>query len=121
MALTKGVTSVWASQTLTAGAGDTTGMAVDTSNSYDTAISARITNGATGPTIPAQIQIEVSYDNSDWYAYGPALVGGTDNNGVYEWGAIDIPMAVQYVRPVGGSNTDQNVTVDFEVGEVTAV
>lgn len=121
MASTKAVTAIWSSQTLTAGAGDTTSSAVDLSDGYGAALHIKLTNGATGPTVAAQVQIQVSADNSEYYNFGGALKGGTANSGVYSWGGIDIPVGVEYVKLVAGSNTGQNVTVDADISEVTAL
>lgn len=121
MATTKNLTAIWSSQTLTAGSGDTTSSAVTLDDGYGAALGIKLTNGATGPTVPAQVQIQVSQDNSEWYNFGPPLVGVTDNNGVESWGGIEIPMGVEYVRLVAGSNTGQSVTVDADISEVTAI
>lgn len=121
MASTKTVAAIWSGVTLTAAAGDTTATAVVLDDGYGAALHIKLTNGATGPTIAAQVQIEVSADNSEWYAFGGPLVGNTDNNGVVEWGGIDIPIGVEYLRLVGGSNTGQDVTVDADISEVTSL
>ena len=120
MATTKVVTAMENGLTLTAGAGDDTGTAVDLSVGYGAQISLKITNGATGPTIPGQIQIQVSQDNSEWYNFGGALVASTTNSDVTSW-SVQIPIGVEYVRTVQGSNTGQNVTVDIDLSQVTEV
>ena len=121
MATTKVVIAIWNNITLTAGAGDTTTAAVTLDDSYGAALHLKITNGATGPTLPAQIQVEVSADNAEWYDLGGAYVGGVANNGIYDWGGIPINIGVEYLRLVAGSNTDQDVVVDADISEVTAV
>lgn len=121
MATIKARTEIWAAQTLTAGAGDTTSSAVDLADGYGAALTIKLTNGATGPTIAAQVQIEVSNDNSEWVKFGGPLVGGTANNGVSSWGGIEIPIGIKYVRLVAGSNTGQNVTAEADISEVTAI
>lgn len=121
MATTKANTAIWNGQTLTAGAGDTTSSAVNLEDGYGAALHVKLTNGATGPTVAAEVQIEVSADNSEWYAFGGPLIGNTDNNGVSEWGGIEIPIGVEHLRLVAGSNTGQDVTVDADISEVTAV
>lgn len=120
MASTKAVTAIWSSQTLTAGAGDTTATAVTLDDGYGAALHVKLTNGATGPTVAAQVEIQVSADNSEWYEMA-TLIGGTANSGVYSWGGIEIPIGVEYLRLVAGSNTGQNVTVDADISEVTAL
>lgn len=121
MASTKAVIAIWSGQTLTAGAGDTTSSVVTLDDGYGAALHVKLTNGATGPTVAAQVQIQVSADNSEWYNFGPVLKGVTSNNGVAQWGGIEIPMGVEYLRLVAGSNTAQNVTVDADISEVTAL
>ena len=121
MASTKTRTAIWTAQTLTAGAGNTTSSAVDLADGYGAALNIRLTNGATGPAIAAQVQIEVSNDNTEWFDFGGPLVGGTVNSEVVEWGGIEIPIGIKYIRLVAGSNTGQNVTVDADISEVTAL
>lgn len=121
MATTKAVTAIWSGTTLTAGAGDTTATAVTLDDGYGAALHVKLTNGATGPTVAAQVQIQVSADNTEWFNFGGALVGSTTNSAVSQWGGIDIPIGVEYLRLVAGSNTGQNVTVDADISEVTAV
>lgn len=120
MATTKANTSLHSSTSLTAGGGDTTSSSVNLTDGYGAEIQIRLTNGGTGPTIAAQVQIEVSPDNSSWYSFGGAFQGGTDSSGAYET-SVTIPTAIQYVRTVSGSNTGQTVTLDAVVTEITAV
>lgn len=121
MASTKAVTAIWSGTTLTAGAADTTSSAVVLDDGYGASLHIKLTNGATGPTVAAQVLIQVSADNSEWYDFGRALVGLTTNSGVASWGGIEIPIGVEYLRLVAGSNTVQNVTVDADISEVTAL
>jgi hypothetical protein len=118
MAATKTHSAV--SATLTAGAGDTTATGVDLTTVYDAAYLIKITNGATGPTNPAQVQPQVSGDNSAWYNLGGPLVAGTTNSAVYSW-VVEIPRSALYVRTVSGSNTGQNVTLNTDVVELTGI
>jgi len=120
MAATKAVTAMENGLTLTAGAGDDTGTAVDLSAGYGAQISLKLSNAATGPTIAAQIQIQVSQDDSEYYDFGGPLVGSTANSAVSSW-STEIPIGVEYVRTVQGSNTGQNVTCDIDLSNVTAV
>jgi len=121
MAATKVVAAIWSSQTLTAGAGDTTSAVQTLDDGYGAALHIKFTNGAAGPTLPAQVQIEVSADNAEWYEVGSALPGLTGNNAVISWGDIPISIGVEYLRLVAGSNTDQDVVIDADISEVTAV
>lgn len=121
MALTKTTAVVADSITLTAGAGDTTGSAVDLTACYDAALDVKITNGATGPTVAAQVQIQHSPDNSNWYNLGGALKGSTTNAAVVSWALIPLGPDVRYIRHVSGSNTGQNVTLRIEVSKLIGV
>jgi len=120
MASTKITTVHFNNVTLTAAADDQTSTPQDLTDGYGGVASIRLTNGATGPTIPAQVQIAVSPDNSNYYDYGGPLVGSTANNAVVEW-VVDIPIGVYYLQFVAGSNTGQNVTCRVEFTEVTVV
>lgn len=120
MGTTKVVTAMESSLTLTAGAGDDTGAAVTLDSGYGAQIGLKITNGGTGPTVAGQIQIQVSQDNSEWYNFGGALVGSTTASAVTSW-SVQIPIGVEYVRTVQGSNTGQDVVVDIDLSEVTAI
>jgi len=121
MASTKAVSVIWDGVTLTAAAGDTTSSAVTLDDGYGAAVHIKITNGGTGPTIAAQVQIEASADNSEFYKFGGPLIGATGNSVVSSWGGIEIPIGVEYIRLAGGSNTGQDVVVDADLSEVTAV
>lgn len=121
MATTKANTAIYDGVTLTAGAASNTSSVVALDDGYGAALHVKLTNGATGPTIPAQCQIQVSADNSVFYDYGRPLVGSVTANAVTSWGGIVIPIGVEFLRLVAGSNTDQNVTIDADISEVTAV
>jgi hypothetical protein len=119
MALTSAVSVLANDVTLTAGAADTTSSAIDMRTEYGATAVIKLTNGATGPTVPAQVQIQVSPDNSNWYNFGGDCVGSTTNNGIYQF-MVDIPPGF-YVRSVAGSNTGQNVTARVELVRVTGI
>ena len=120
MAATKAVTAMESGLTLTASAGDDTGATVTIDTGYGAQIGLKLTNGATGPTIAAQIQIQVSQDNSEFYDFGGALVGTTGNSEVSSW-SVEVPIGVEYIKTVQGSNTGQDVTCDIDLTNVTAV
>lgn len=125
MAATKARTSVWSGQTLTAGAGDTSGSWIDLSAGYGALVDIKLTNGATGPTVAAQVQVQVAANYNAGSPtlvtnFGGALVGLTSNNGVAHF-SVEIPIGAAAVRLVAGSNTGQNVTADADVSQVTAL
>lgn len=120
MATTKALTVMHDNVTLTASAADTVATPVDLTDGYGGLLHIKLTNGATGPTVAAQVQVEASADNSNWYKLGGALKGSTTNAAVSSW-CMDIPAGVMYLRTTSGSNTGQNVTLRVELAEITAV
>lgn len=121
MAATKARTSIWAAQNLTAGAANTTSASQDLHATYGSQVDIKLTNGAAGPTIPAQVQIQVACDAAGtlFVNFGGPLVGPTGNNATASW-SIDIPIGVAALQLVAGSNTVNNVTVDADISNVTA-
>lgn len=120
MATTKVVTVLDDSVTLTNSAADHTSDVWTLDDGYGSVLYIKFTNGATGPTVAASAQIWFSPDNSNWYQFGGRISGNTTNNGVESW-SIEVPIGVEYVKVVSGSNTGQNVTIRVEGSEVTAV
>lgn len=97
--------------TLTAGAADANSTIQDLTAVDTATVDLKITNGATGPTVPAQFQIQTSPDNgTNYFNFGGPLVSLTGNNVVTQWSGIFLPPGCMYVRVVAGSNTGQNVT-----------
>lgn len=121
MASTKVVTVLDNDVTLTAGAADHTSSVWTIDDGYSGVLHIKITNGATGPTVAATAQIWVSSDNSNYYEFGGLLQSATGNSVVSSWGGIPIPIGVEYVKVVSGSNTGQDVTIRVEGSEVTAI
>src|ERR1044072_2116917 len=86
-AYTKSRTSIWSAQSLTAGAGNTTSSWVGLSTTLGSVIDISLTNGATGPAVPAQVEGQVA---NNYKAGGPTLitnfgganVGSTTNSDV---------------------------------------
>lgn len=125
MAATKVRTSIWAAQVLTASAGPTTSSWVDLSGGYGAVVNFRLTNGGTGPTIPAQVQVQVA---NNWNAGAPSLamafggpmVGDINNSFARDF-SVELPPSVAAVRLIAGQNTGANVTVDADVSNITAL
>jgi hypothetical protein len=120
MASTKVITVLDDNVTLTAGAGDHTSGVWTIDDGYGGELYIKITNGATGPTVAAQAQIWASPDNSNYYKIGGALISTLGNSIVTSW-SIPIPIGIEYIKVVSGSNTGQNVTIRVEGSEVTAI
>lgn len=117
---TKVRTSIWSGQTLTASAANIVSSTVTLTTGYGAQLSIRLTNGATGPTVAAQVQITVANDSGMTLpvSFGGALVGLTSNSGVQSW-SIQLPIGAAAVSLTAGSNTGQNVTVDADISQVT--
>ena len=122
MAATKARTSLASGVTMTAGAGNVNSSSVDLSTGYGAFVNVKLTNGATGPTVAAQVQVQVANDSGGtlWTNFGGALVGSTTNSAVSQFG-VEIPIGCAAVRIVSGSNTGQNVTLDSDVSNVTGI
>ena len=125
MALTKVRSSIWSAQTLTAGGGNTSSSVIDLTGSYAAQIDIKLTNGGTGPAQPAQVQVVVGNDYNAGSPtlptnFGGPMQGSTANSGVAYF-SIEIPIGVQSVQLVAGSNTVQNVTVDADISKVTGI
>jgi len=121
MASTKTDNVIWSGQSLTAGGGPTTSSAIDLTDGYGAELGIKITNGSTGPTTAAQIQIQSSLDNTEWYNVGTPLIGGVANSEVVSWGMISIDPATQFIRLVATHPTGQNVTVEADLSELSAL
>ena len=120
MASTKVVSVLDNNVTLTAGAGDNTSTVWTLDDGYGAELYIKVTNGATGPTVAAQAQIWASPDNSNYYKFGGALIATLGNNVITSW-SIPIPIGVEYLKVISGSNTGQNVVIRVEGSEVTAI
>lgn len=120
MASTKFVTVLDDNVTLVASAGDHTSSVWTIDDGYGGELYIKITNGATGPTIAAQAQIWASPDNSNYYKFGGILISTLGNSIVTSW-SIPIPIGIEYIKVVSGSNTGQDVVVRIEGSEVTAI
>lgn len=68
-----------------------------------------ITNGATGPTIPARVLVEASDDGSTWYYYA-TIFGSVANNGIVS-AVIPFTEGILRLKLTATDNTGQNVTV----------
>jgi len=125
MATTKSRTSIWSAVTLTAGAGNTNSSWIDLSGSYGSTVSGTLTNGGTGPTIAAQVQIQVANDYNAGAPTLPINLGGAFiaslTASAVSYFTAEIPIGYSAIRLVAGSNTGQNVTVSADLGNVTAV
>ncbi len=125
MAASKTRTSIASGVTMTAGAGNVSTVGPDLSTAYGAQLDIKLTNGGTGPTVAAQVQIQVAADYNSgsphlWVNFGGPLVGSTTNSAASSW-SVELPIGVAAVQIVSGSNTGQNVTLDCDISSVTGI
>lgn len=105
--------------TVNAAGASTTRATLNLTTALGLLLMARVTNGATAPTVGCTVLVEVSNDNVNWRQF-QAPVGGTDNSGVYDF-AIRIPPEVMYLGVTFTGNTGQAVTVEAVGHELTSL
>src|SRR3954471_15276924 len=93
MAATKSSGSLQASTSNTAGS-TTTSSTLDLSTAYGAIITAKITNGGTGPTVACTATLNVSPDGSTFYFWA-SQTAGTTASGVYATPFIVPPEAIK--------------------------
>lgn len=120
MASTKVATVLDNNVTLTASAAAHTSTVWELLTGYGAVLYFKITNGATGPTVAAQLQIWTSPDGTNWYKLGGAFIA-TLGNGVITSNSAPIPIGHKYCEVISGSNTGQDVVIRVEGTEVTAI
>jgi hypothetical protein len=118
---TKTRTSLWSAVTLAAGTPNTSS-SINLSAAFEAHLSLRITNGATGPTLPAQFQIQVANDSGGtlFVNHGGALVGTSTNSDVIDF-SVEIPIGVAAVQVVASGNTAQSVTINGDISVVSGI
>ena len=120
MAVNKVSIDIWDGETLTADAADSTSDTVDISTAYGAKLFMYLENGATGPTLPAEIQVQERYTKEDgnyvWVSCGGPLKAGVTNEGTYSW-PMQFEDTTTAIRIVAGSNTDENVTITVGMTE----
>jgi hypothetical protein len=122
MELTKFRTSILSGYTATAGINIRTSY-TDFTSVMPGQLNIKITNGATGPTRPLSIIVEIANDaaHSVPSCYAGQFIGGTGNNEVKTW-SVRMPRDGQSVRLwLFGDQaaTDQAVTVDCDLSTVS--
>jgi hypothetical protein len=100
-------TPVAGGTTVAAGTPQTSAV-VNNSAGYGATITAQVTNGGTGPTIPATVTVQVSADNTTFVVWAVDTAGVTAST-TYSFG-YQLPPEVAYARVVIGSNTAQSVS-----------
>ena len=100
-------TPVAGGQTVAAGTPQTSAV-VDNHVGYGSTITVQITNGGTGPTIPASLTVFVSADNTTYVAWATDTAGVTASTS-YTFG-YQLPPEIAYSKVTVGGNTAQSVT-----------
>lgn len=110
------------------GAGSTTRGRLDLTTAFGGMLTAKITNGATPPTVQAVANVLIAHNATQPAAGGAGVDwktifsagGGTTANAVSEW-SLDIPMGVMQLEVEFSGNTAQAVTVEAYFSELTSV
>lgn len=110
--------SIAAGTTNTAGS-TTTGSTITLTTALGGTAGGRITNGGTGPTLPANFVVQISHDNTNWREY-MRQAAGTTASANYDL-FCEIPPGILYARIVVDSNTGQSVTCEGIIDELTSV
>jgi hypothetical protein len=115
---TKTARTLVASAANAAGA-STTSAPWNLSTALGAVIQARVSNGATGPTVGCDVQVQASVDQSTWREV-TRFSAGTAANGVYDF-CVEIPAPILAARVVFVGNTVQPVTVEAIGHELTSI
>lgn len=119
MAATKTLKTYITAGTSNTAGGTTTGTAQNHTTAYGGLITAKITNGATGPTVGATVNVYTSGDNSNFKLLAQATAG-IGSNAVAEF-TFNIPQGVMYTRVDVTGNTGQAVTCEAFMQELTTI
>lgn len=118
MAATKSGTVLQTSASNAAGATKNS-TAIDLSTAYGAVITALITNGGTGPTLPCAATLQISPDGSTWKTWAQGTAGLTAS-AAYSF-AWEVPPPVMQARVSFSGNTGQAVTVEAQAQALTSL
>src|SRR4051812_11930721 len=118
MASTHSSGTLQASVSNTAG-GTTTSTTLDLSTAYGAIVTAKITNGATAPTVACTVTLNVSPDGTNFYQWQQGT-GNLTNAGVQPLG-FQIPPEAIRANLVFTGNTGQAVTVEAQYQLLTGI
>ena len=108
--------AIWNGTTLTASAADTVSDVI-VLGGCGADLSISLQNGATGPTLEAQVIVKVSHNGTRYFAYTGALKGSRVNNDLADF-PTRIPQGYSYLKLYAGSNTGQDVDVYAHLQEI---
>ena len=97
----------------------TNGTEWDNTTKYGGVIMARITNGATGPTVGCDFVVYLGDATTVKREFSRQTAGVT-NNGVYDF-AVEIPPGAMFINTQFTGNTAQAVTVEAYAEELTSI
>lgn len=101
-----------------AASGTTTSGTYDNTSSLGAIINAKVTNGATGPTLACTVTINTSPDGTNWYFYA-SQTAGTAASTAYPMAFLVPPEAIR-AQVVFSGNTAQAVTVEAQYQSLTS-
>ncbi len=102
-----------------AAAATKTSSTVNKSTGYDAIITAKVTNGATGPTVACTVTVNVSPDGTTFYVWVQGTAS-TVANAITPFG-WDLSPAIMYYNVVFSGNTGQAVTVEAQTQITTGI
>ena len=120
MATTKTTTVIF--DDLAVVSGGTPDEQVDLSAGYGAILYLKVTNGATAPTTPFEVDVYISPDQANWFTFS-SLTGSLNNNGETE-SYLEVPSTVKFIRASGynsSSGTPQTITIYGAVDNITGV
>ncbi len=116
--ITKTARTLQASATNSAGQ-TATGASLDLRSALGLLLSGRITNGATPPTAPCEMIVQVSPNGSTWREYS-RQAAGLAASATYEF-IVELGPEILWARTVFTGNTAQSVTIEAEGQELSAI
>lgn len=115
----------WDSNSVAASASETSGW-IDFSTSYGGTLNIKITNGTISPSAAGNgiqmIHATKSTGTPEEFNFGGQLRAGLQASASYQWGGIDIPIGVKFIK-IKMDNNDCNraVTVKVKWTKVTSM
>lgn len=100
-------------------AGTATSAVVNNSAGYGITLTVQITNGATGPTVPASLSVMVSADNTTFVLWASDQAGAVASTS-YTF-AYQLPPEISYAKIIVTGNTAQAVTAIAQYNTITAL
>lgn len=120
MATTQTLTPIVAGGTSVPASGSVGPTAVSTSGVYSAQVYVSITNGSTAPTAGCVATVQASPDGGTTY-YLVGQLYGTTAASTTSTAVIDIPTGATEVNVTFSGNTGSAVTVEAQLGAVTAI